>query len=102
MHSLTDQYDEFIDQDQSYFTGEPARVLVSAKPEGEEEEKSAAEEMEGSEDGEERQKDSDESEPEEITAPKRDLTELDRLAMVVHAIENDCQIAPVGAFKLTP
>jgi radial spoke head protein 9 len=27
---------------------------------------------------------------------------LDRLAFVVRAIENDCSVVPVGAFKLTP
>lgn len=30
------------------------------------------------------------------------FAELDRLTTVVHAIENDCQISPVGAFKMTP
>lgn len=34
--------------------------------------------------------------------PQRDLTELDRLTTVVCAIENDCQICPVGSFKMTP
>ena len=28
--------------------------------------------------------------------------ELDRLTTVVHAIENDCQICPIGSFKMTP
>jgi radial spoke head protein 9 len=27
---------------------------------------------------------------------------LDRLTTVVHAIENDCQICPIGSFKMTP
>lgn len=30
------------------------------------------------------------------------ILELDRLVYVVYAIENDCQICPVGAFKMTP
>jgi radial spoke head protein 9 len=30
------------------------------------------------------------------------LLELDRLVYVVLAIENDCSICPVGAYKLTP
>jgi len=34
--------------------------------------------------------------------PPKNFTELDRLAFVVRAIENDCNLAPVGAFKLTP
>ena len=33
--------------------------------------------------------------------PPKDLTELDRVNFVVNAIENDCQISPVGAFKMT-
>jgi len=47
-------------------------------------------------------KDSDESEEEEIKVPKRNLTELNRLAVVAHAIENDCHLCPEGAFKMTP
>ena len=27
---------------------------------------------------------------------------MDRLTTVVHAIENDCQICPVGSYKMTP
>ena len=57
---------------------------------------------------------SDLSEEEEIKIPPKDLTgnlltihpnpnlELDRLVYVVYAIENDCAVSPVGAFKLTP
>lgn len=45
---------------------------------------------------------SDLSEEEEIKIPPKDLTELDRLTFIVFAIENDCSIAPVGAFKMTP
>jgi len=45
---------------------------------------------------------SDLSEEEEIKIPPKDLTELDRLTFIVFAIENDCAIAPLGAFKMTP
>jgi DNA gyrase subunit B len=45
--------------------------------------------------------DSDQSEPEEIKVPPKELVELDRLNYVVLAIENDCSCAPVGAFKMT-
>jgi hypothetical protein len=44
---------------------------------------------------------SDESEPEEIKVESKDLMEIDRVNYIVQAIENDCQIAPVGAFKMT-
>ena len=30
------------------------------------------------------------------------VIELDRLVYVVYAIENDCCIAPAGAYKMTP
>lgn len=30
------------------------------------------------------------------------FTELDRLAFVIRAIENDCAVIPIGAVKLTP
>ena len=30
----------------------------------------------------------------------KNFTELDRLAFVVRAIESDCQVVPVGAFRL--
>lgn len=34
--------------------------------------------------------------------PAKGVTELDRLAYAVHAIENDCQVVPVTSFKMTP
>lgn len=36
----------------------------------------------------------------EVEVPPKELSELDRLKYVVLAIENDCQIAPLGAFKM--
>jgi len=33
--------------------------------------------------------------------PKRNLTEINRVASVVNAIENDCHVCPQGAFKMT-
>lgn len=97
------EQDMLIDNAASLFEGNPEKVL-SNKPEGEEgEEEPVPEEPadEDEEEGEKKAKDSDESEEEEIKVPKRVLTELDRLATVVLAIENDCQICPVGAYKMT-
>lgn len=34
--------------------------------------------------------------------PQCGVTELDRLAFVVHSIEYECQIVPVGSYKRTP
>lgn len=43
------------------------------------------------------------SDDEEILKVKpKAFTELDRLAFVVHSIENDCAVVPVGAYKITP
>jgi radial spoke head protein 9 len=44
----------------------------------------------------------DSDEEGELKIPPKNFTELDRLAYVVRSIENDCAVAPVGAFKLTP
>ena len=51
--------------------------------------------------GSKAKEDSEVSEPEEIKVPTRELTEIDRLRYVVCAIENDCHIAPLGAYKMT-
>lgn len=37
-----------------------------------------------------------------MVLPKKNYLEVNRLAMVVKAIENDCQVAPVGAYKMLP
>lgn len=39
---------------------------------------------------------------EELVIPAKNFTELDRLASVVHLIEEECQIVPVGAIKILP
>jgi radial spoke head protein 9 len=96
------EQDLAIDTDASFFRGEPAFLLGGATAEDAEEEEPPKEE-DAEEEGEEKKaKDSDESEEEEIKVPKKKLTELDRLTTVVLAIENDCQLCPVGAFRMTP
>lgn len=97
------EQDAFIDNSTSYFLGEPNKLLNQKEGEEEAEEPPADEPADEDQDGdaEQKQKDSDESEDEEVKIPKRNLTELNRLAVVVNAIENDCQICPVGSFKMT-
>ena len=34
--------------------------------------------------------------------PKKNFTELDRLSYVIRSIEHDCQVVPVGSFRMTP
>ena len=72
MPSLTEQHDAVINTDNTYFLGEPGKMLVSSKKEGEEEEgkeEAAAEEGEEGEEGKVKEKDSDISEEEEIKVP---------------------------------
>jgi len=98
-----------VNHSTAYFEGNPKKKLVSVKKEGEEggEGGEAAKAEEGGAEGGEaaakhQANASDLSEEEEIKIPPKDLTELDRLTYVVFAIENDCTIAPVGSFKMTP
>lgn len=114
MPSLNSQHDEKINSDASFFTGEPGRMIFQVKPaeNGEEAEPKGDEEEQDEAKKQAVAQNSDESEEEEIKVPPRDLTgkltfskifaELDRLTSVVYAIENDCQMCPVGAFKMTP
>ena len=32
----------------------------------------------------------------------KSFTELDRLSIVVHQIDHDCQVVPLGAYKMIP
>jgi radial spoke head protein 9 len=111
MPELNDQHKVAVNSgNHAYFEGNPKKKLVSVTKSGEEgaegeaaPEKEAADE-EGGEGGAAKGKDnlSDLSEEEEIRVIPKDLSELDRLAYVVFAIENDCTLAPSGAYKMTP
>lgn len=98
---MSEQHDGIVDLDEMPFEGNPDKVLDAAIKEGEEGAEAEAEAAPEDEEGEGKEKDSDETEDEEISVPKRDLKEIDRLTFVVYAIENDCQICPVGSFKMT-
>ena len=37
-----------------------------------------------------------------LEIPEKGVSELDRLAYVVNAIDQDCQVVPMGSFKFTP
>ena len=91
MPDLNDQHKEFIDQDSTFFLGEPNR-RIKQQTEGEEnaEEQQQEEPAEDGEDGDKKELDSNISEQEEIKVPHKELTEIDRLKYVVLAIENDC------------
>jgi len=95
------EQDAAVDTAADFFIGDPARLLSGKAAEDEEPVPEVVDDEEGAE-GDVKAKNSDESEEEEIKVPKKNLTELDRLATIVMAIENDCQICPEGAFRLTP
>ena len=86
---LNDQHKEFINRDDSFFTGEPKRKLnQEAEGEGEPAEEAKADDEE--EEGKAKEDDSEISDKEEVEVPPKELTEVDRLKYVVFAIENDC------------
>ena len=93
-----EQHTEYINKYNDFFTGDPTKVLENLEApagEGEGEAEPANDQNEG--EGEENAKDIDtESEDDEVKIPPKNMTELDRLAFVVLAIENDCQVVPIG------
>ena len=72
-------------------TGNPAHTLVNIAP--------AEEVQEDKKDNQEGLAEDSDEENAKQPDPKN-LTELDRLATIVLAIENECHAVPVGAFRL--
>ena len=71
--------------------GIPMRVIVEVEKKEDDEEGGGEEAAAEEEDGEKKEDNlSDVTEEEEIKIPPKNLTEIDRLAYVVKAIENDC------------
>lgn len=89
------QYKDLVNTLRTPFTGKYEEVIEEAK---EEEEEQVNEENE--ENPENPQKDEDDEI--QIKIPKKNFTELDRLAYVVRAIDIDCAALPIGALKLSP
>lgn len=100
--ALNDQHKEVYDEIKTMLTGNPKLIHRKVEPE-----KSAAE---GQEEEAVAQKkpakeidplaSSEEEDPNALIVPV-DLKEIDRVHYIVRAIENDCQVVPQGAFKLT-
>ena len=72
------------------FEGDPNKILINIQGE------------EGGENKEPEQKKEDEDSDEEdkVKIVPKNLTELGRLSYTVYAIENECQIVPVGSFRM--
>jgi radial spoke head protein 9 len=102
---LLDQHTELINEfNSTFFSGDPKTILKNLETPAEGEGDAGANGGNDNEgEGGEGALDVDtESEDDEIKIPPKNFTELDRLSFVVCAIENDCQVIPVGSIKLTP
>ena len=84
------------------FFGEPEKILIEVKPPDEEGGEPNPPEENPDEKSGEKKADLDESVEEKPVLIPKNFTELDRLSYVVQAIDNDTNVVPVGAFKLTP
>ena len=94
---------EYINKYNDFFTGDHAKILENLEaPAGEGEGDAAQEENQEEGEGNDNKELDSSSEDDEVKVPPKNLTELDRLAFVVKAIENDCQVVPLGSIKLTP
>lgn len=99
-----EQHTEHINKYNDFFTGDASKILENLEApagEGEGDAPAEADNNEGEGDVNKELMDT-ESEDEEAKVPPKNMTELDRLSYVVMAIENDCQVVPVGSVKLTP
>jgi len=98
-----EQHTEHINKYNSFFSGNAQDILENLEaPAGEGDAEAAPEEDQNEGEGENKDLIDTESEDDEVKIPPKNLTELDRLSFVVMAIENDCQVVPVGSIKLTP
>lgn len=99
-----EQYKKEVDEREAMFIGEPEKALIEIKvdenappvPDPDPELAGGQGKVE-----EKKEKVDDGPDPKPKPIPKG-FTELDRLAYVVAAIENDTHVVPEGAFKLIP
>ena len=83
------------------FSGQPEKILFQV--EGQEDGGAPADGGQGEPGGQQEGAPvNDDDSDVEVKPPPKNLTELDRLAYVVLAIENDTALVPIGAFRLTP
>jgi len=94
------EFSDTAEDYRNYFTGNPETILYNKKADGEEGENAPAEEAKQEVDSLADSEDLEEAKNRRV--PPDVFKEIDRLAYVVRAIENDCSIVPCGAFKLTP
>jgi radial spoke head protein 9 len=97
------QHVEFINKYNDFFSGDPTTILEKLEEgAGEGDGEAAQEQAQDEGEGAEKNELDSSSEDEQQKEPPKNMTELDRLSFVVKAIENDCQIVPLGSIKLTP
>ncbi len=92
---LAGDYKDKASQFKGYFSGDPEKVLIDLAKEGEGSPEEKAQQVQPEE-----ELDSDE-EAEKEKKVLRSFKEIDRLSYVVRAIEDNCQMIPVGVVRLT-
>lgn len=102
MPETLEQHNEHVNKYNDFFTGDPAKILENLEAPADEGEGEAKDAGANEGEGDNAKEMESESEDDEVGIPPKNMTELDRLAFVVMAIENDCQIVPIGSIKLTP
>lgn len=81
---LSSDDQEFVERFNMNFSGEHDRIIVeAAEPSADDDDDSIVP-----------------SDNEKL--PTKNFTELDRLSYVVRSIEHDCQVVPIGSFRMTP
>ena len=84
LQALSSEEQEFVERFNMNFSGEHDRILIEAVDDG----------LSGDEDSV--------VPGDDEKLPKKNFTELDRLSYVIRSIEHDCQVVPVGSFRMTP
>lgn len=100
MPELLIQHEILCHKFNGYFSGDSNKILENLEGEGEGEGEAPPENAEGEEGAVKKEIDEDADEIKKV--PKKNFTELHRLSHVVRSIENDAQVIPQGAYKMTP
>ncbi|KAM3137738.1 hypothetical protein pb186bvf_010158 [Paramecium bursaria] len=95
---LNPEYQEQVETFRALFTGQPDKILINVQEEGQDQQQPADPDPDQAQ---QQQKNDDDSDV-EVKPPPKNFLEVDRLSYIVQAIEFDCAIVPVGAFRLTP
>lgn len=98
------EHKDRVDAFRTMFTGDHTKILIKVTEDEENADKPPADTNpeDANPENPEKKLLEDTDDEKELKVPPKNFTELDRLAYVVRAIDVDCSIVPVGAFRLTP